>query len=380
MNDLSELRLSDDEKMSSSPGKRPWKILAVVIGLFVVVSVYLLLSINYSSKSDSTGEVAVSAQQQQGTSATQGSGTTPVRATIMAGGFVEAERSSAVYPGRDGLVEKVYVREGQFVQKGDLLATLDTAIVTQEIAIAKAELKAAELRLQLLLAGTRREDLVEQEKRMTAMKSRWRNAKENLQRFEKLALSGAVAGQEVSEARHLEQQLRAETEAEEVRLEKMRRGPRQEDIAEARANVERDNAALTLLKEKQNLSYVRAPFDGVVIDVKLESGEALSMMTGSEGEMGIKLADVSTLYVKVDIPETSIVKVKTGAKADVAIDATKNTSLQGVVATISPVADRQSNTVEVSVRIENPPSILRPGMSARVSIHLNNIDGGHGDD
>jgi len=351
----------------------------VAIGLLIVVSasVYLLLPRNNLSKTDTTGEAAVSAQRQPGASATHGAGTTPI--AIMAGGFVEAERSAAVYPGRDGLVEKVHVREGQFVQKGDLLATLDTALVTQEIAIAKAELKAAEARLQLLLAGTRREDLVEQENRVTAMRAKWRNAAENLQRLEQLVLSGVVARQSVSEAEYLEQQFRAETEAEEARLERMRLGPRPEDIAEARANVERANAASTLAGEKLALSYVRAPFNGVVIDVELEPGEALSMMTGSEGEMGIKLADVSVLYVKADIPETSIAEVKTGAKADVAVDAIENASLQGVVDMISPVADRQSNTVEVLVRIENPPSILRPGMSARASIHLT-IEGGNGDD
>jgi len=379
MNDLSKLRLRDDEMMSPPPGRRPWRIAAVAIALLIVVSasVYLLLPRNILSKTDIIEEAAVSAQRQPGALLTHGDGTTPI--TIMAGGFVEAKRSAAVYPGRDGLVEKVHVREGQFVQKDDLLATLDTALVTQEIAIAKAQLKAAETRLQLLLAGTRKEDLVEQENRVTAMRARFRNAAEKLERLEQLILSGTVARQSVSEAKYLEQQLRAETEAEEARLKRMRLGPRPEDIAEARANVERANAVLTLAREKLRLSYVRAPFDGVVIDVELESGEALSMMTGSEGEMGIKLADVSVLYVKVDIPETSIAEVNSGAKADVTVDSIENASLQGVVDTISPVADRQSNTVEVSVRIENPPSILRPGMSARVSIHLD-TKGDHGDD
>ena len=186
--------------------------------------------------------------------------------------------------------------------------------------------------------------------------------------------AGLVAMQRFSEAKYSEQQTRAEMEAEKARLGKMRKGPRIEDVTEAKANVRRARAALNFYKEKLALSFVLAPFDGIVMGVELEPGEALSMMTGSVGEMGIKLADVSTLFVKVDIPETSIAEVNKGAKSEIAVDAIGNINLLGVVDAISPIADRQSNTVEVSVQIKDPPSILRPGMSARVSI-LSNING-----
>jgi multidrug efflux pump subunit AcrA (membrane-fusion protein) len=58
-----------------------------------------------------------------------------------------------------------------------------------------------------------------------------------------------------------------------------------------------------------------------------------------------------------------------GAPAEVTVDALGPDPLEARVVEISPVADRQSNTVEVAVRVLAPPPLLRPDMSARVTIH-----------
>ena len=88
------------------------------------------------------------------------------------------------------------------------------------------------------------------------------------------------------------------------------------------------------------------------------------------GRAGIEIADVTELLVKVDVPEARIGRVALGASAEVVVNALGEKHLRGAVVEIAPFADRQSNTIEVAVRILEPPPLLRPDMSARVAIEI----------
>jgi RND family efflux transporter MFP subunit len=116
------------------------------------------------------------------------------------------------------------------------------------------------------------------------------------------------------------------------------------------------------------LSFLRAPFDGAIVRVDLEPGEVVSLFGVQSGVGAIEIADLSEIWVRIDVPEDRIGSVALGAPAEVAVDAFGPTPLRAVVVEIAPVADRQSNTVKVAVRVLDPPPLLRPDMSARVTI------------
>ena len=80
------------------------------------------------------------------------------------------------------------------------------------------------------------------------------------------------------------------------------------------------------------------------------------------------LADLSEIWVRVDVPEGRIARVAPGAAATVVVDALGPDRLAAEVVEIAPLADRQSNTVSVAVRLATPPPLLRPNMSARVFV------------
>jgi RND family efflux transporter MFP subunit len=221
-----------------------------------------------------------------------------------------------LYPGRDGVVSQVSVTLGQRVRRGSLLLELDTDIAAAEAAAARADVRATQAELA--------------------------DARRILERLEELALSEAVTEDEVERGRYRVQGLMARVEALQAR----------EELARARLD----------------LSYLRAPFDGVIVRVDLEPGEVVSLFGVQSGAGGIEIADLSEIWVRVDVPEDRIGSVVLGAHAEVVIDAIGDERLQAVVVEIAPVADRQSNTVEVAVRIIDPPPILRPDMSARVTI------------
>jgi HlyD family secretion protein len=236
---------------------------------------------------------------------------------IAAGGYVEARRRASLYPGRDGIVAHVYATLGQRVRAGTLLLELDTVLATAQAEASRADAEAARADLE--------------------------DARRSLERTEALSTSGSVTQDEVDKARYRVQSLAAQVDA--------------------------FHARQRLAEGQLALSYLRAPFDGVIVRVDLEPGEVVSLFGVQSGVGAIEIADLSQIWVRIDVPEDRIGSVTLGAPAEVSVDALGPEALKAAVVEIAPVADRQSNTVKVAVRVLDPPPVLRPDMSARVTIH-----------
>ncbi len=310
--DISRLRLEPHEKRTNPSGRRTvWGVR--IVALFLVLAV--LLPILGRRVADPAAERS-SDSLPVVTDHPVPAGGQSVTPALAAGGYVEARRRAMLYPGRDGVVSHVRVTLGQRVSKGSLLLELDTDIAAPEAAAARADVGATQAELA--------------------------DARRTLERLEELAISRAVTEDEVERGRYRVQGLVARVEALQAR----------EEVALARLE----------------LSYLRAPFDGVIVRVDLEPGEVVSLFGVQSGSGGIEIADMSEIWVRVDVPEDRIGSVVLGAPAEVVVDAMGGERLQAVVVEIAPVADRQSNTVEVAVRVIAPPPILRPDMSARVTI------------
>jgi RND family efflux transporter MFP subunit len=211
----------------------------------------------------------------------------------------------------------VFVALGQRVYADQVLLQLDTAIAAAEVAGARADVASARAELE--------------------------DARVALRRLQELSQTSAVPEEQVDQGRYRVSALAARVEG-----------------LEARARL----AAARL-----ELSFLRAPFDGVIVRTDLEPGEVVSQFGLQAGTGGIEIADLSEIWVRVDVPETRIAGIRLGDPAEVVVDALGEVSLSAVVVEIAPVADRQSNTVEVAVRVLDPPRLLRPDLSARVTVY-----------
>lgn len=316
--DLSRLRLEPHERQA---GRRltAWvvRIVAVLVGVAILVVLVLGRRVP-----DTTDAVALA-----DTSVTDSVAASAVRPraprAVAAGGYVEAKRRAMLYPGRDGVVARVHVALGERVTRGELLLELDTAIAAAETAAARADVNASAAELA--------------------------DARLARDRLEQLVTSGAATQDEVDRARYRVQRLEAQLESFAARAE----------LAAARLE----------------LSYLRAPFDGAIVRVDLEPGEVVSLFGVQSGAGGIEIADLSEIWVRVDVPEDRLGTITMGAPAEVVVDALGDATLAAEVVEIAPVADRQSNTVEVAVRVLDPPALLRPDMSARVTIRVTGDSG-----
>ena len=361
--DLDRLRL-DPRQRQLARGSSRWLIVAA---LFLLAGGAFLhwLRVWGAVESDASPESAMLASRQ---------GTTPPEPrkaadTVVAGGFLEARRGAVIYPGRDGVVAAVHVEPGQHVSKDELLLELVAETAIADLAAANAEARNAEARRALVVAGSREEEVQRARAQSNAAEAEWQEQQAELSRVRKLAELQIESAAVLERAERREQAARARLDEALAYEQIVRSGSRDEELLLAAAEVEQAKAAVQRAEALLDLSQLRAPFDATVVRIDLEPGEVVSMISSPYGQPGIEIADVSELWARLDVPETRIASVSIGASATVVVEAIGPAQLEAEVVEIAPVADRQSNTVSVAVRILEPPDLIRPNMSARVTIH-----------
>ncbi|MFA6221028.1 MAG: efflux RND transporter periplasmic adaptor subunit [Desulfomonilaceae bacterium] len=264
---------------------------------------------------------------------TKVTGAFPSRAlTILnASGYVVAQRKAAVSSKATGRLEHLYVEEGKFVKQGDVIAQLENDDL-------KAALEEAQAGLKVATAD------------LNNAEAELEDATLNFNRQKSLKDSGAVSEQAFDSA--------------EARYKKAQAAHRS-----ARFRVDKTGASVKVAEVNLEQSYIRAPFDGVILTKSAEEGEVVAPMGASLNAKAsvVSMADMGSLMVEVDVSESSLEKVKAGGPAEIRLDAFPNDRFEGTVYMIVPTADRSKATVLAKVKFDKIDSKVLPEMSAKVA-------------
>lgn len=127
--------------------------------------------------------------------------------------------------------------------------------------------------------------------------------------------------------------------------------------------IEKEKSRLELkLVEEDILNHqINSPIDGVVIQAKVNAGE-----WAKQGDAIIRLVDVKTAFIKVNVPDNKARGLKEGQNATINVEGL-NRQVQGRIDFILPIADAASGLVEVKISLLNQDSSIRPGSKAQVS-------------
>lgn len=265
--------------------------------------------------------------------------TIPIRQTITANGTVEAFDLLSVAPRASGLqIQSVAVREGDYVNAGQVLAVLDDSVLRSQIAQAEAQVNAA------IADVTQREAQVAQAEASRA------EAQENLSRYETLFAQGAVSEEALISRRTAlstaEQTVSANTAA----------------ISSAQATVQSRRAEVSRLTTQLDQTLVLSPSDGVIAEKTATVGD-----TASTGTPLFSLIRGDQLELAVQIPQSQMAKVNPGGAVQITSESDPNLQLQGQIRTIDPIVNPQ--TRQATVKIGLPGSgRLRPGMFLQAAI------------
>ncbi len=122
-----------------------------------------------------------------------------------------------------------------------------------------------------------------------------------------------------------------------------------------------------------------APIDGIITSLRVEEGEVAIIGTmNNPGTVLMTIADLSIMEVEVEVDETDVVNVRLGQKAEVHVDALPDQTIAGQVTEVGSSAlqklgavsssTEESKDFKVVVTLDNPPSSLKPGLSASADI------------
>ncbi|WP_316976279.1 HlyD family efflux transporter periplasmic adaptor subunit [Shumkonia mesophila] len=273
-----------------------------------------------------------------------------------------------------GRVESVEVEEGTTVGKGQLLATLDAATYMAEVDAAEAQVAAQKAVLDRLLAGSRSQEIQKARADVAAIQADLEDALSTLKRTQKLAREDFASQQKLDSDRARVDGAKARLKAAEQALDLAIQGPRNEDIVEARAQMEAQKAALALAMQRLDYTRLLAPAGGIVKTRIVEPGAVVLAQTPV-----YVLALTDPVWARTYVAGPDLGRVYPGMKAELFTDSTPGKAYAGWVGHVSPVAEFTPKTVEtreirsslvyrVRVYVGNPDNGLRQGMPVTIRL------------
>jgi len=298
------------------------------------------------------------------------SGTSSIPAVLSASGYVVAHHKIAVGAKVMGRVAWIGVEKGDRVQQGQVLVRLEDQEFRAQVNQAKANLAAAQARLDQLRAGSRPQEKLKDKAAVMQAEANLKNAEAEYDRASQLYPPGIISKAELDRVVAQRDAARAALEASRQSSTMTDIGPRSEEISAAAAQVKQMQAALDYANTQLAATEIKAPVSGTVLERIVERGE---MVTPSAmGESGartsvVSLADLNDLQIELDISQQDFARLKMGQRAEIIPEAFQNLKYSGFIAEIAPEANRAKATVQVKVKVENPDQQLRPEMNARVN-------------
>jgi HlyD family secretion protein len=261
---------------------------------------------------------------------------------------------AAEVPGRVLTVRAV---EGRPVRRGDVLVELDDAEARAAMRQAQAGVTQAAGRVERLRevgAVVATESVREAATNLT-------RAESELRRLEALAAAGAVAATDVEEARRQVDVARARRRAAEA--EQAGAGPEGAEARVAAAALVESQAALSAARARLARMRLLAPDDGIVLHRRIEPGD-----TVQPGQTLIEFAAEGETELAIEPDERHLASIAPGQIARASADAFPDVVFEAAVSYIAPAIDRDRGTVEVRLRVPNPPAFLRPDMTVSVDL------------
>jgi len=313
---LEQLRIERDP--DSAHGSRRWIVPACVFIALLLAGVWWLKKAPAAIEVSTTRVREVSGQA--------------ANTVLNASGYVTARRQATVSSKFTGKVMDVLIEEGTRVEKGQVLARLDSSNIATLNALALAQLNAAKT------ARKETEALL-------------REARANFDRTENLVKRQLASEADMDRARAAFEALEAQLESKQADMQ----------VAEKQLDVYRQQLEDTI---------IRAPFSGIVVAKNAQPGEMISPNSAGGGftRTGIgTVVDMDSLEIEIDVNEAYIHRVAAGQKVVATLDAYPDWKIPCRVIAIIPTADRQRATVEVRVGFDSLDSRILPDMGVKVA-------------
>ena len=275
-----------------------------------------------------------------------------VEKTVVASGSVESVNEVDVGAQASGKITKLYVKLGQEIKKGEMIADIDSTT-------------------QINTLNTKKAALVSYQAQLKAKKTAYDVALSSYNRLSKLYMQKATSLDSVNTAKSTLDNAKAEMEVIEANIKQ----------AEIEVNTAETNVGYT---------KITAPMDGTVISVPVSEGQTVN--ANQTTPTIVTIADLSKMKIKPEISEGDITKVKAGQEVSFTILSDSQTVYHSVIDSVDPanttITDSSSTSSSTNssssssttsaiyyyanVLIDNPDRTLRIGMTTENNIKIAN--------
>lgn len=226
-------------------------------------------------------------------------------------GSIEAFQNVTIQPETNGVIESIHFKEGAKVEKGELLFTIEDAKIRAQLRARQAALEEAEANME--------------------------NAGLVYQRRQRLYEQNAGTEEARDEARTRYQALTAQ--------------------------VKRLEAEIENIRETLEDTRIRAPFDGIVNEHRVDAGQVVDNKT-----VLTSIVKIDRLKITFTVPERYMQRVRTGQEIRVSIQAVPEKTFSGTVYFVDPQIAPATRSLKIKARMDNPDNLLRPGGFASVEL------------
>jgi len=295
--------------------------------------------------------------------------------TLRLSGNIEAHESLVSFK-VSGRVIDLPIEEGQWVEKGQVLARLEDNDYQQQAHLDQAALQVSGAQLQLDLAGTRRQEIAADEQSVREALADLAQKQLDYRRAEALYEQQVGSQQARDQAlTNLKQAEATAKRAQEV-YDQAQEGTRREQIVISRASVEQAREKLRVSRLNLEHTILRAPADGVISVRQAELGEVVA-----PGSPIVTLADLDHVWLRAYVSETDLARIRWGQHAAVTSDSYPGKTYRGRISFISPEAEFTPKSVQtfkervtlvyrIKIDLDNVRHELKPGMPADAALQL----------
>lgn len=335
-------------------------------------------------------------------------------------GSLEAPRSVIIKPQVEGRITDIFIQEGNRVQQGQVIISLQSDNVQAQLLQARGSLQQAQARLAELKAGTRQEEVAQARAQLTQAQARFRDAQSGSQpeeiaqaeaqiqsaksdvelaqsrakRYAQLRKEGAVSQdtlegyvkeQQSAEAalvvaqKRLDQlrqsrrssvnELAGALEQQKQNLRQLENGSRPEEIAQARSQVTQAAGQLQAAQVQLQYTKVLAPFTGIVGDIPAKVGDYVE-----KADQLTTLTRNDSLELNISVPVAEARKLRLGLPVQM-LDVQDKPIATGKISFISPNASSDSQTVLVKANFGNSRNQLLNLQSVQTKVIWNERPG-----